>query len=76
MTNPSGIGPIDLEVKAGEVLGIAGLAGSGRTELLRAIVRVDRGSTGTVGINGKRRAIHNPRDTVVSLETVDLPHRN
>jgi len=29
------------------------------------IVRVDRGSTGTVGINGKRRAIHNPRDTVV-----------
>jgi ribose transport system ATP-binding protein len=63
VTNPAGVGPIDLDVKAGEVLGIAGLVGSGRTELLRAIVRADRGSTGTVTINGKRRAIHNPRDS-------------
>ncbi|KAK4443617.1 hypothetical protein QBC34DRAFT_476669 [Podospora aff. communis PSN243] len=50
VTNPSGIGPIDLE------------------KLLRAIVRVDQGSTGTVGINGKRRAIHNPQSARHSRE--------
>lgn len=63
ITNPAGVGPIDLDVRAGEVLGIAGLVGSGRTELLRAIVRADRGSTGAVSINGKRRVIRNPRDS-------------
>lgn len=64
VTNPAaGVGPIDLAVKAGEVLGVAGLVGSGRTELLRAIVRADHGSTGTVAVNGKRKPIRNPRDS-------------
>ncbi|WP_171814548.1 sugar ABC transporter ATP-binding protein [Arthrobacter dokdonensis] len=63
ITNPWGVGPVDISVKAGEVLGIAGLVGSGRTELLRAIVRADHGSTGTVSIGGKRRTIRNPRDS-------------
>lgn len=63
VTHPSGVGPVDLFVKAGEVLGIAGLVGSGRTELLRAIVRADHGSTGTVTIDGARRNIRNPRDS-------------
>ncbi|MFD2173149.1 sugar ABC transporter ATP-binding protein [Rhodobacter lacus] len=37
---------------AGEVLGIAGLVGSGRTELLRLIAGIDRAESGTVEING------------------------
>ncbi len=37
---------------AGEVLGIAGLVGSGRTELLRLIAGVDRADAGSVAVNG------------------------
>ena len=37
---------------AGEVLGIAGLVGSGRTELLRLIAGVDKAEAGTVEVNG------------------------
>ena len=41
------------DVHAGEVLGIAGLVGSGRTELLRLLAGVDRADSGTITVNGK-----------------------
>ena len=44
--------PVDLTLREGEVLGIAGLLGSGRTELLRAIAGADPISTGTITIDG------------------------
>jgi ribose transport system ATP-binding protein len=63
VTHPSGVGPASISVRAGEVLGIAGLVGSGRTEFLRAIVKADAGSTGSVAIDGRRVPIHGPRDS-------------
>jgi ribose transport system ATP-binding protein len=63
VTHPAGVGPIDLDVRRGEVLGIAGLVGSGRTELLRAIISADRGSTGSVEIGGRAVKIKDPRDS-------------
>jgi ribose transport system ATP-binding protein len=53
----------DISVRAGEVVGIAGLVGSGRTEFLRAIVRADPGCGGTVTINGKTPHIHGPNSS-------------
>lgn len=44
---------ISLHVRAGEVVGISGLAGAGRTELARVIMGLDKLSSGTVSVKGK-----------------------
>jgi ABC-type sugar transport system ATPase subunit len=46
--------PIDFEVRAGEILGIAGLLGSGRSELLRAIFGADPVEGGGIEVDGQR----------------------
>ncbi|MBD8554263.1 sugar ABC transporter ATP-binding protein [Rhizobium sp. CFBP 8762] len=48
----------------GEVLGIAGLVGSGRTELLRLLAGVDRSSAGSIEIDGKTVTLSSPRDAI------------
>ncbi|MBC3787006.1 sugar ABC transporter ATP-binding protein [Spirosoma utsteinense] len=55
---------ISFEVRAGEVLGIAGLMGAGRTEIARAIFGLDRISQGEIRIRGKRVVIHSPQDAI------------
>ncbi|MDC7339159.1 sugar ABC transporter ATP-binding protein [Streptomyces lydicus] len=47
---------IDFEVRAGEVVGLAGLVGAGRTEVARAVFGVDRYDAGTVEIDGAQLA--------------------
>jgi len=44
--------PIDLELRRGEILGVAGLVGSGRTEFLRTVFGLDRTAAGVVEIRG------------------------
>ncbi|MDQ1735788.1 MAG: ribose transport system ATP-binding protein [Pseudonocardiales bacterium] len=53
---------VNLVVKRGEVLGIAGIAGAGRTELARIILGADRADKGQISVNGKQVRIRNPRD--------------
>lgn len=55
------IGPVDLEIHAGEVVGLAGLLGSGRTELARVLFGADRAHTGTLTINGSEHRPRGPR---------------
>jgi ribose transport system ATP-binding protein len=45
--------PTSFEVRAGEILGIGGLVGAGRTELLRAIAGLDRVDGGQVSVHGR-----------------------
>ncbi|UQA95548.1 sugar ABC transporter ATP-binding protein [Streptomyces halobius] len=47
---------VDFEVRAGEVVGLAGLVGAGRTELARAVFGADRYDAGTVEVDGKQLA--------------------
>lgn len=53
---------ISFSVHCGEVLGIAGLVGSGRTEAMRALFGVDYISGGDIYINNKKTRIKNPKD--------------
>lgn len=57
---------LSLEVKAGEIVGVAGLVGAGRTEMLRAIFGIDPALAGTVCLAGKAIAIHNPRQAIAA----------
>lgn len=53
---------INFSVRTGEILGVAGIVGAGRTELMRAICGIDRISTGEILIRGKAVRIKNPAD--------------
>ncbi len=57
---------VSFSVKAGEVLGIAGLVGSGRTETARAIFAADKRKTGQVFLSGGRLHLRAPSDAVRS----------
>jgi ribose transport system ATP-binding protein len=54
LTRNGALSPISLSVGAGEILGVAGLMGSGRTELARAIFGADPVDAGTVEVDGRR----------------------
>jgi inositol transport system ATP-binding protein len=55
---------VDLDLRAGEILGVAGLVGSGRTELARAIFGADRITGGTVTLDGAPIAPASPADAI------------
>ncbi len=55
---------IDLTVRQGEVVGIAGLEGAGRTELARAVFGVEPFTTGTMAIAGDRVRFTHPREAI------------
>ncbi len=56
--------PFDLDIHKGEVVGVAGLLGSGRSELARAIYGADKASTGTLEVDGKQVKINQPIDAM------------
>ncbi len=55
---------VSLTVHRGEVVGLAGLVGAGRTELARAIFGVDRLSAGSIRIQGREVRIGSPADAI------------
>ncbi|MDX6313390.1 MAG: galactofuranose transport system ATP-binding protein, partial [Streptomyces sp.] len=59
-----GIAPFDLEIHAGEVVGLAGLLGSGRTELARLLFGADTADGGTVSLGGRPVTLRAPNDAI------------
>jgi len=55
---------VSFQLHRGEILGVAGLVGAGRTEVMRAIFAADRPESGTITINGQPATIHTPSDAV------------
>ncbi len=58
------IAPMDLRIAPGEVLGLAGLLGSGRTETARLIFGIDRAQTGELRAGGRAVSLTSPRQAV------------
>ena len=58
------IKPFDLVIHKGEVVGLTGLLGSGRSELARVIYGADKNQTGTLKVNGKEVKINAPIDAM------------
>jgi ribose transport system ATP-binding protein len=66
LTTRGGLRDVSFSLHRGEVLGIAGLLGAGRTELARAIFGLDKLTSGVVSIKGEVRRIGSPRAAINS----------
>src|SRR5512134_899472 len=64
LSGPSGVRNVSFKVHKGEIVGLAGLIGAGRTELVRLICGADHRSGGAILIDGKEVQIHSPADAV------------
>ena len=58
------VAPFDLALRGGQVVALAGLLGSGRTETARMVFGAERADTGTVQVDGETVRIGSPRDAV------------
>ncbi|MFM8804169.1 MAG: ATP-binding cassette domain-containing protein, partial [Planctomycetia bacterium] len=57
---------VSFQVRAGEILGLAGLVGSGRTEALRLLFGADHRESGEITLDGRRLDIRSPRDAIAA----------
>jgi monosaccharide-transporting ATPase len=58
------VAPFDLALRAGDVVGLAGLLGSGRTETARLVFGVDQADSGTVSVAGQPVTLRSPREAI------------
>src|SRR5450830_201372 len=58
------LAPQDLDLRAGEVFGLCGLLGSGRTEMARLLFGADKADSGEISIKGKPVKFSTPRDAI------------
>ncbi|MFC8722997.1 sugar ABC transporter ATP-binding protein [Kitasatospora sp. NPDC057198] len=64
LTRRGAVEPYDLDIRPGEVIGLAGLLGSGRTEAARLLFGADQSDGGTLRIEGAAAALRSPRDAI------------
>ncbi|MBS42446.1 MAG: D-xylose ABC transporter ATP-binding protein [Nocardioides sp.] len=75
---PGVVDDVSFAVRRGEVVGLAGMVGAGRTELARAVIGADRRSSGEVYVQGERVRIKRPGDAIaagIALLTEDRKHQ-
>lgn len=64
LSRPPLVKNVSFEIRAGEILGLAGLIGSGRSEVARAIFGADRPSAGRVELDGAPLRVRSPRQAI------------
>jgi ribose transport system ATP-binding protein len=70
----SNVNGVSFEVRGGEIVGLAGLVGAGRTEIVRAIAGADVATGGEVTVDGKRVSVRSPHAAIeagIALITED-----
>ena len=60
----SGVHDVNLDLRAGEIVGFAGIVGAGRTELARVLFGITPADAGTISLGGKAVSIQSPRAAV------------
>jgi simple sugar transport system ATP-binding protein len=63
---PGNIAPFDLDLHKGEVLGLAGLLGSGRTEMAKLIFGIDAPTQGEIQLQGQKASINSPHAAMMA----------
>ncbi|MDO9547149.1 MAG: sugar ABC transporter ATP-binding protein [Pelolinea sp.] len=63
-SNGSTVNNISFNIHKGEIVGLAGMVGSGRTELVRLIFGADNKTDGTITLEGKETSIKNPKQAI------------
>ena len=64
LTLPFGFADVDLQVAPGEIVGLAGLVGAGRSELLEALFGLHRPTSGVVEVGGSEVSFKHPRQSI------------
>jgi ABC-type sugar transport system ATPase subunit len=64
VTLPGSVFDIDVDVAPGEIVGLAGLVGAGRSELLETVFGLHRPSAGTIEVEGSQASFRSPRDAI------------
>jgi len=78
LTREPAVRDVSFSIRRGEVLGLTGLVGAGRTETARLIFGADSADGGTVTLDGVPLTIHGPRDAIrhgICLLTEDRKHQ-
>ncbi len=64
LSRGSWVRDVSFDLRAGEIVGLTGLVGAGRTETARLIFGADRMDSGSIELDGKRLSIAGPRDAI------------
>ncbi len=64
LARPPAVEDVSFDLYPGEILGLAGLIGSGRTELARLLSGADRSTAGTVEVSGRELRLRSPADAI------------
>ncbi len=60
------VAPLDIEIRRGEVVGLAGLLGSGRTETARLLFGIDKADSGRIEVEGRSATPRSPRTAIAN----------
>ncbi len=64
LSSTGGANDVSFTLKKGEVFGLGGVVGSGRTEIVRALFGIDRITSGNIRVNGKKIVLRSCRDAI------------